>query len=139
MSKLAYNEMGQGNSVVLLHGFCETKEIWKAYEKKISENFHLVAIDLPGFGKSDLTIEENTIESFADQVFKLLQFLDITKATIIGHSLGGYIALALAEKYPKLVTGLGLFHSTALADDQARKDSRDKSLTFIEKYDIIKL
>ncbi len=65
-----------------------------------------------------------TVEAYADELHRLLTSTSITTCTLIGHSMGGYISLAFAEKYPDMLEGFGLFHSSALADDEAKKQQR---------------
>jgi pimeloyl-ACP methyl ester carboxylesterase len=74
-----------------------------------------------------------SIEDLAAAVKTLLDHLGIDKCIMIGHSMGGYITLAFAEKYPDRLTALGLFHSTAYPDSEEKKAIRRKSIEFIRK------
>ncbi|SFD12197.1 Pimeloyl-ACP methyl ester carboxylesterase [Chitinophaga sp. CF118] len=120
-------------AVVLIHGFAENNQIWEQQQAYLSEQFYLIVPDLPGSGQTPLT-ESLSIESMADFIHATLLEGGIEKAVIIGHSMGGYVALALAEKYPAMVKGLGLFHSTAAADSEEKKEGRLKSIGIIEQY-----
>ncbi|MDW8296538.1 MAG: alpha/beta hydrolase, partial [Raineya sp.] len=114
MQSLAYIEQGTGKNVVLLHGFCESKEIWKDFLPELAKNFRTIAVDIGGFGESaNLLPQPCTMETLAEQVFALLKELQISQAAFVGHSMGGYVALALAEKHPEIIEKLCLFHSTA--------------------------
>jgi pimeloyl-ACP methyl ester carboxylesterase len=124
---------GKGPAVVLIHGFAENNQIWEQQQAYLSEQFYVISPDLPGSGKTPLT-ENLSIESMADYVYTVLQTDGIEHAVIIGHSMGGYVALALAEKYPAMVKGLGLFHSTAAPDSEEKKEGRLKSINIIEQY-----
>lgn len=96
---LHYEINGKGQEVlVLLHGFMENNTIWKRMEGLLSPNFTLVKIDLPGHGKSPILSDSQTMEQMADAVLETLKKLEIQKYHILGHSMGGYVSLALAEK-----------------------------------------
>jgi pimeloyl-ACP methyl ester carboxylesterase len=91
--------------------------------------------DLPGFGNSSPEYGEAvSIEYYARRVHELLEHLVASEETVtfIGHSLGGYVALAFAELYPERINGFGLFHSTALADNEEKKQSRNKVAQYIQ-------
>jgi pimeloyl-ACP methyl ester carboxylesterase len=124
---------GKKPAVVLIHGFAENNQVWEQQQAYLSEQFIVIAPDLPGSGQTPLT-EPLSIESMADYVFTALQADGIENAVIIGHSMGGYVALALAEKYPAMIKGLGLFHSTAAPDSEEKKEGRLKSINIIEQY-----
>jgi pimeloyl-ACP methyl ester carboxylesterase len=119
--------------VVLIHGFAENNQIWEQQQAYLSEQFYVIAPDLPGSGQTPLT-EPLSIESMADFVHSILLADGIESAVIIGHSMGGYVGLALAEKYPAMVKGLGLFHSTAAPDSEEKKEGRLKSINIIRQY-----
>lgn len=119
--------------LVLIHGFAENAGIWNEQQSYLSEFFEVITPDLPGVGNSPLTTPLS-IESMADHVYTSLQSAGIEKAVIVGHSMGGYVALAIAEKYPSVLQGMGLFHSTALADNEEKKEARRKSIKLMEQY-----
>ncbi|WP_448529082.1 alpha/beta fold hydrolase [Raineya sp.] len=134
MQNLAYTEKGKGSVVVLLHGFCESKAIWKDFMNELSKYFRVIAIDLGGFGESANALPEPcSMETMAEQVFQTIQNLQVSQAAFVGHSMGGYVALALAEKYPTMLEKLCLFHSTALADSPEKKENRNKVIEFVQK------
>ena len=110
--------------LVLLHGFAENGQIWDQQRNVLSDHFQVITPDL----------QPLTIEGMADAVYADLQAAGISKAVIIGHSMGGYVALAMAEKYPEILQGFGLFHSTALADTEEKKEARRKSIKLMEQY-----
>ena len=135
MSKaITYSDKGHGPAVILIHGFCESKEIWKGFSESLSLSYRVICPDLPGFGESPLDRDEISMEWFAEELHSLLKLLNITEYVLVGHSLGGYVALALAEKYPSELKGLCLFNSTAYADSEERKINRDRTVAFIQKY-----
>lgn len=133
---LSYDDLGRGQTIILLHGFCESKALWKDFEEELSDKYRVLNIDLPGFGESQLNESNITIEWYASQINELLQELGIDKVVIIGHSLGGYVGLAFAKLYEKKLLGLGLIHSNAFADTEERVNVRNKVLVFLEKQGI---
>jgi pimeloyl-ACP methyl ester carboxylesterase len=133
-SSLAYVEAGQGLPIVLLHGFCETKEIWKSFMEPLSKKFRVIAVDLPGFGENPPLFKPVTIADIAEQIYNFVHDMGLDKVVMIGHSMGGYVSLAFAEKFPMRLAGLGLFHSTAYSDNAEKKHARDKTIEFIERY-----
>jgi pimeloyl-ACP methyl ester carboxylesterase len=132
---LHYSLQGSGHkTVVLLHGFCESKSIWEHLIPTLSNNFKVISIDLPGFGGSDVCQSTPSIEYFAKEVQQLLVHLKISYCTLVGHSLGGYVALAFAEMYPQYLQGLVLFHSSAIADSEDKKVNRNKTIEFVKTH-----
>ncbi|HET9052831.1 MAG TPA: alpha/beta hydrolase [Cyclobacteriaceae bacterium] len=128
-----YTDQGQGFPVVLIHGFCETHEVWKRFAPQLSKDFRVISVDLPGFGSSKSLPEEFTIADAASKINALLIQLDIKKSILIGHSLGGYVTLAMVNQEAGLFSGFGLFHSTAYADSEERKTARNKVIEFVSK------
>ncbi|TAF63395.1 MAG: alpha/beta hydrolase [Cytophagales bacterium] len=134
MTALVYATQGKGQVVLLLHGFCENNTLWQNYMKHLAKRYRVIALDLPGFGASeDLLNHPTTLTQIAEQINEFLQTLEIEKAIFIGHSLGGYVSLAFAEKYPEKVQGIGLFHSTALPDSDEKKKNRDNLIKIVNK------
>lgn len=131
--KIAFNDNGTGNTVVLLHGFTESKSIWENYSKHLSKFFRVVCIDLPGHGKSDSIAEVHTMPQMADVVVSLLSEIKVPKYVVIGHSMGGYVTLSIAERYSEQIEGFGLFHSSALADTDEGKANRKRAIEIIKK------
>ncbi len=130
---LQYQVMGAGNAVVLLHGFGEDSSIWNKMSEALSARYQLIIPDIPGSGNTAMLGYENIgMGDYADLLFAVLQKEGVEQCTLIGHSMGGYIALAFAEKYPKMLHAFGLFHSSAYADDEAKKETRAKAIQFIQ-------
>jgi pimeloyl-ACP methyl ester carboxylesterase len=136
MESIFYKDQGKGSPIVLLHGFCETHQIWDGLAEELAKDFRVITPDLPGFGQSQLPPQPFAIDDIGDQLIGWLSKLKINKPAIIGHSLGGYVALAMAQKDPSLLSGLGLFHSTAFADSEEKKLNRDKTIDFVEKFGV---
>jgi len=130
---ISYMAGGEGNAVMLLHGFGIDSSAWMEQINYLQKSYRVIAPDLPGIGVSELT-SDVSMEGVAAIVKEILEAEEIEQAAVIGHSLGGYIALAFAEKYPELLSGLGLFHSTAIADNEEKKANRQKGIEFTEKH-----
>ncbi len=128
-----YNVLGSGPTMVLLHGFLESLSIWDDFANALSKTNKVVAIDLPGFGKTDVFSENHSMELMADAVAAVLQHEKVKQCLITGHSMGGYVALAFAKKYGDMLKGLVLFHSHAAADDEQGKINRDRTIEIVKK------
>lgn len=138
MGRLFYKDTGSGIPIVLLHGFCETHAVWDEFINHLQGDFRLLVPDIPGFGASDLP--ENNPLSLEHTALILNDWLTGNvgeKVVVIGHSLGGYLALAMAFNRPGLFSGLGLFHSTAFSDTPDKKMNRNKAIEFVERNGVI--
>lgn len=130
---LNFERKGNGKEIlVLLHGFMENLSIWSDMEPYLSEHFSLLKIDLPGHGQSEIVAEVQTMEMVAEEVKKVLDDQNLDKVHLLGHSMGGYISLGFAEKYPESLKSLTLFFSTYLPDDAEKKEQRIKSYRIIK-------
>ena len=128
---LFYTIKGNGPALVLLHGFLEDKSMWNELTDHLSEFRTTIAIDLPGHGGLG-TGDVVNIEDYGERIVECLADLDIDSFEIIGHSMGGYVALAIAEAYPKNVTKMVLLNSTPFADSDERKQKRQQAIGVIE-------
>ena len=151
-----YRIIGSGKPVVLTHGFGEDGEIWKApsnspnggevySQSSLFENslliskFKFIIPDLPGSGKSEM-INDMSIEGMAEVIKSIVEVVFRSSPVgggqvgAIGHSMGGYITLAFAEKYPEYLNAFGLFHSSAYADSEEKKQTRKKGIEFIKQH-----
>lgn len=132
-AKLFYRTVGIGQTVVLLHGFGEDGNIWQHQIEFLQKDFHLIIPDIPGSGNSSF-LGNTDIDGYAEVVKFILDTEGLTKDVIFfGHSMGGYIALAFAEKYPQYLKAFGLIHSSSFADSEEKKIARYKAIAFIEK------
>jgi pimeloyl-ACP methyl ester carboxylesterase len=136
MSSVYFDRKGKGKKVILLHGFPMDHSIWNDFSSELSNEFQVVTPDLPGFGKSESLSSPFTLDQVAEVLIRWIEKELLHPCTIIGHSLGGYITLAIAEKRPDLLSAIGLFHSTAYADSSEKKESRSKVLTFIDAHGV---
>ena len=138
MPTIKSTRLGTGFPVIFLHGFCETKDMWFPFVEPLAKQYEVICPDLPGYGASLLSSKSLSLDNVADELAEHLAELGITSAAVIGHSLGGYVALSLAERHPELINGLGLFHSTAYPDSEEAKHRRDKALLFLKKHPVAK-
>lgn len=109
--------------LVLLHGFCENKSIWKEQLEHF-KNRNIIALDLPGHGDMQAVHAVCTMDMMAKSVVNYLRQKGINKAFVAGHSMGGYVALAIADLYPDLCAGMALINSCPWADDEQKKKDR---------------
>jgi pimeloyl-ACP methyl ester carboxylesterase len=130
---LHYNKTGKGPIAVLLHGFGEDSTIWQQQVHHLQSSYQLLVPDLRGSGNSAHLSPTESIEQMAEDIMEMLVHEHINNCTIIGHSMGGYIALALVEKYPHNFNGIGMVHSTSYADSEEKKQARTKSIEFIKE------
>ncbi|MCJ8153594.1 alpha/beta hydrolase [Chryseobacterium sp. SSA4.19] len=130
---LHFEKKGNGKEVlVLLHGFMENLTIWSEMEPYLSRDFSLLKIDLPGHGKSEVMADVQTMDLMAKEVKKVLDDQKAEKIHLLGHSMGGYVSLAFAEKHPEYLKSLTLFFSTYFPDDDEKKEQRIKSYRIIK-------
>ena len=130
---LSYEERGTGVPLVLLHGFPLDSRIWREQVAALSDGFRVIAPDLRGFGQS--TSEQPfTLESLADDVHALLADLDALPCVLGGLSMGGYVALGYAKKYPSDLLGLALIDTKAEADTAEGKAGREKMIELARSH-----
>lgn len=129
---------GTGTPVVLLHGFGEDSRIWEQQVDHLKHKYQLIVPDLPGSGTSPLPSDQLSIDLMAEMIKEMLDALSVRSCIVLGHSMGGYITLSLAEKYPEQLLAFGLIHSTAFADTDEKKETRRKSIDFIKNHSALK-
>lgn len=129
-----YADAGKGiQAVVLLHGYLESIEVWDDFAGELGKEYRVLRVDLPGHGFSDWGGREVIgIDYMADTVAAVLETAGIDKCTVVGHSMGGYVALSLAANHPEKVEGLVLFHSSPNADTPEKAENRQREIELIE-------
>jgi pimeloyl-ACP methyl ester carboxylesterase len=132
-TNISYSDTGKGTAIVLLHGFLENKTMWNHYVDAFSKNYRVITIDLLGHGKTEPQGYVHTMEDNADVVNEVLSHLGINKAVLVGHSMGGYVALAFAELYTEKVEGLVLLNSTSKPDSAERKLNRNRAIKAVKQ------
>ena len=132
-TKIFYTDAGKGTTVVLLHGFLENSTMWNYLAPVLAKKNRVVCIDLLGHGQTDCLGYVHTMEDMADAVHQVLSELKIRKAIFVGHTMGGYVALAFAELYPETMKGLVLLNSTSRADSNERIANRTRAIKAVKQ------
>jgi len=127
-----YSITGSGPAMVLLHGFLESSTIWNEYISSLSIKHTVITIDFPGHGKSEIVSKTHSMQLMAKVVKSVLNELNIESAIFIGHSMGGYVALAYTDLFPNEVEKLILLNSTPTADSEERKQNRRRALKVLD-------
>ena len=127
----SFVQKGEKIPVVFIHGFCEDSKVWIDFLVDFPDNY-IICIDLPGFGKSDV-IKNCSIRDMALILYSVLKEHGISRCLLVGHSMGGYVALEFAKQFPKKISGLVLFHSQCYADSMSKIESRKRNIDFIRK------
>jgi pimeloyl-ACP methyl ester carboxylesterase len=128
--KIAYRLTGNGQPVMLVHGFGEDGTVWRNQIEFLKDKFKLIVPDLPGSGQSEM-VNDMSMEGMAEVLHSIIHEEEIDRCPVIGHSMGGYITLALASAYPNHVNAFGLFHSSSFADTDEKKATRRKGIESI--------
>lgn len=132
---IQYFMAGKGRPVMLLHGFGEDARIWHHLVNELKNNYLLITPNIPGSGGTSYVDKEGvTLEDYADILHEILLKENIHTITLLGHSMGGYITMAMAEKHPAKLDAIGLIHSSSYADDAEKKNIRKKGIAFIQQY-----
>lgn len=129
---LSYRVGGKGETIVFLHGFLENQKMWDTLSSHFN-SYQCITVDLLGHGQSDCIGYIHTMEDMADAVHHILNELKITQATFIGHSMGGYVALAFAELFPEMTQKIVLLNSTSRADSEERKSNRNRAILAVKQ------
>jgi pimeloyl-ACP methyl ester carboxylesterase len=132
--QLNYSTAGAGPALVLIHGFAEDGSIWNGLVDELEKTHLLIIPQIPGSGGSDpLPGDGVGIPDYAACMLQILKQENISHCIMAGHSMGGYISLAFAGKHPEYLNAIALIHSSAYADNEAKKETRQKAIDFITK------
>jgi pimeloyl-ACP methyl ester carboxylesterase len=137
--KIYYSDIGKGITIVLLHGYLESLEIWEDLSIELSKKYRIISFDIPGHGDSEVISEFHSMKALSNIISKSLQKLNVDKCFMIGHSMGGYLSLMFHKLYPELLSGFCLFHSHPFADTEETKKKRLREIEFVKdgKKDLI--
>jgi pimeloyl-ACP methyl ester carboxylesterase len=130
--RINYSDSGNGEPIVLLHGYLESSEVWNSFAERLGKEFRVISVDLPGCGMSDVYGEVHSMEFMARVIKEIIDYLGLTKVFLIGHSLGGYITLAFLEMFSDQLSGYCLFHSQPLADPPAAIEKRKREIEIVK-------
>lgn len=128
-----FTDNGKGQAVIFLHGFLEDARMWQGVKRYLPNTFRVICIDLFGHGQSDGIGYIYRMEEMAEAVESVIRTLRLRKVHLVGHSMGGYVALALAERNPDVIRTLSLVHSTARADGIRKKQDRDRAVVMVKR------
>lgn len=130
---ISYRKFGKGPAIILIHGFPENGSLWHNIWPELLADFTVIVPDLPGTGDSSFTGDDISIEELASSINLILEQEEIHTAIIVGHSMGGYVAMAFAEEFGDKLAGLSMVHSVASADNTEKKETRRKAIELMKK------
>ncbi len=130
--QIGYSVSGQGPAIVWLHGFMENKSIWNLQTRFFDTHFTNICIDLLGHGDTGSLCMIHSMEMQAEAVKEVLYHLKISDFAVVGHSMGGYVALALLQICKNQATHIVLLNSTSHADTIEKKMNRDRAMSIVE-------
>lgn len=138
-TRIFYTDDGSGKTIVLLHGYLESLEIWNSFYKILAKEYRVLRFDIPGHGESEIISEHHTMEILASNISKALKKLEVKKCFMIGHSMGGYVTLMFHKLYPEQLSGFSLYHSHPFADTEETKNKRTREINLVKegKKDLI--
>lgn len=134
---VSYRITGNGSPLLLIHGFGFNRSVWQPLIPFLEPHFKLIMPDLPGSGGSEVFDDEPSIREMAASVARVLKNEEVEQCPVVGHSMGGYVALAMAAQFD-CVNRLCLFHSHPFADDATKKEKRNRDIEFLNKQDVPK-
>ncbi len=130
--KIFYTSRGEGECIVLIHGYLESSEVWGRFADKLAERYRIIAVDLPGNGLSSVYSQNHTMCFHAGAVLKAVNNEGIDKFSIIGHSLGGYVTLSLVDKHPDRLKAYVMLHSHPYADTEEIIETRLREIRVVK-------
>lgn len=129
--RIYYSDRGQGLPVVLIHGYLENSEVWAGFADRLARKYRVIAVDLPGHGRSDVFGDIHGMDFMAGLIKELLGEADTGPVFMTGHSMGGYVTLAFADLFPDLLKGYCLFHSHPFADSPEIFEKREMDIGMV--------
>lgn len=130
---IRFDDAGEGIPIVFLHGYLESLHVWDDFICPLSEKYRVITIDLPGHGETGFIEETSSMEFMAETVKAVLDYLNIGKYFLFGHSMGGYVTLAFLELYSENLFGFSLFHSKPQPDPPQAIENRKRSIELIKQ------
>ncbi|MGI9530820.1 alpha/beta fold hydrolase [Lutimonas sp.] len=131
-ANIHYSDQGKGPVLLFLHGFLEDLTMWNNIVKSFHNSHRTLSVDLLGHGNTDSIGYIHSMEDQARMLKFLLEELKILHCVVIGHSMGGYIALAFADLFPEMMRGLCLMNSTSYEDSEEKKHNRDRGIKAVK-------
>ena len=130
--KVHYSDQGKGSAIVLLHGFLENSSMWNNLIPHLIKRNRVICIDLLGHGKTECLGYVHSMDLMAETVNAVLKKIRMRRIKLIGHSMGGYVALAFCNTFPGKVKALCLMNSTSRADSDEKKTNRDRAIEAVK-------
>lgn len=118
--------------IVLLHGYLESMLVWDEFVPLLYKQFRVVTIDLPGHGISVVNGPCHTMEYLADTVYLAMRELGVERYSIVGHSMGGYVAAAFCKKYPQSLHSVVMLSATPNGDSEEKREKREREIKLVE-------
>jgi len=128
---ISYQTMGDGPAIIFLHGYLESSQVWGTFLNRFIKLYRVIAIDLPGHGKSEILGPVHTMSEMAAVVNAILIEEQVQQCVLFGHSMGGYVVMEFAHEYRDKLRGYGLIHSTCFADSEEKRENRDREIALI--------
>lgn len=130
---LNFRLSGKGREIVIfLHGFLGDLTIWDAFAFELKSNYTILQVDLPGHGLSDPVSTVHTMELMAKKIVELMDHLELKTAHIVGHSMGGYVAISISDQYLSRISSITLLNSNCNDDPPQKKRDRIRAIRLIE-------
>ncbi len=127
---LCDSESGEG-CIVLLHGYLESMLVWDSFIPLLYKERRVVTIDLPGHGISVVEGECHTMEFLAEVIYCAMREIGVERYSVVGHSMGGYVALALCKLHPEVLDNLVLLSSTPDGDTPLKRENREREIKLV--------
>ncbi len=132
-TRVRYTVKGSGNVVVLLHGYLENIHVWDGFADQLSRHYRIICIDLMGHGNSGIAGETHSMDLMAGAVHRVLDHAVPGNYVLAGHSMGGYVTLAFAERYPESLKGFALVNSSPFADTEEKEKNRERAIRLVRE------
>lgn len=130
---LHISDSGKGDKcVVLLHGYLESLYVWEDFLPLLTDKVRVITVDIPGHGISEVKGEVHTMEQMADVLHDMIDALGLERVTMVGHSMGGYIALAFCAAYPDRLDGVVLLSSSPNPDTELKRENRRREIALVK-------
>jgi pimeloyl-ACP methyl ester carboxylesterase len=124
-----YSDTEKGDdSVILLHGYLETLDVWDQWSQLLAQRYRVISLDLPGHGISEVKGGIHTMKFLAETVHGLIENLGLKRYFVIGHSMGGYVAMEMMKYWQSEIKGVIFLHSHPFADSEKRAEDRQREI-----------
>ena len=132
-TSLCYEEHGEGEAIVFIHGFPFAKSSWQPQINELKKDYRVIVYDQRGFGRSELGYQPVTMTLLADDLHFLLDALTIPSPVICGLSMGGYVLMNFVTRFPERVRGMVLSNTQCMGDSPEAKQGREANIELIRK------